>query len=189
MALTPKKRAFIDAVRGGASNKDAAIAAGYSPKTASAAGSRLAADADVKLELHKLNALFPNGVGVKADVKAGVKAERPKRAPKGLAEPAQEPADHADDEQGDEDEPGGFDLARALTHSDPKDFLLAVMNDGGTEPKLRVDAAKALMPFIHQRRGEGGKKEQAKEKAGQAAGGKFGPRQPPQLKAVPGGRP
>nr|WP_288355820.1 terminase small subunit [uncultured Pseudomonas sp.] len=189
MALTPKKRAFIDAVRGGASNKDAAIAAGCSPKTASAAGSRMAKDPDVMLELHKLNALFPNGGGVKADVKAGVKAERSKRVPKTSAEPAQQPEDNAEGEQGEEDEPAGFDLARALTHSDPKDFLLAVMNDGGTEPKLRVDAAKALMPFIHQRRGEGGKKEQAKEKAGQIAGGKFGPRQPPQLKAVPGGRP
>ncbi|WP_145012329.1 terminase small subunit [Pseudomonas oryzihabitans] len=189
MSLTPKKIAFIEAIRGGASNKDAAIAAGYSAKTASAAGSRLAADVDVKLELHKLNALGPKRSGVKADVKAGVKAEHPKRAPKTAAELTQQPEENAEDEQVDEDGPAGFDLARALTHSDPKDFLLAVMNDGGTEPKLRVDAAKALMPFIHQRRGEGGKKEQAKEKAGQAAGGKFGPRQPPQLKAVPGGRP
>lgn len=189
MSLTPKKRAFIDAIRGGASNKDAAIAAGCSAKTASAAGSRLAKDPDVMLELHKLNALFPKAGGVKADVKAGVKAERPKHAPKAAAEPAVEPADRPADDQADEDEPAGFDLAKALTHSDPKDFLLAVMNDGGTEPKLRVDAAKALMPFIHQRRGEGGKKEQAKDKANAAAGGKFGPRQPPQLKAVPGGRP
>lgn len=190
MALTPKKRAFIDAVRGGASNKDAAIAAGCSPKTASAAGSRLAKDPDVMLELHKLNALFPNGGGVKADVKAGVKAERPKRVSKKAAEPSPAPADDpAEDEQAGEPEPAGFDLAKALNHADPKDFLLAVMNDMGTEPKLRVDAAKALMPFIHQRRGEGGKKEQAKEKAGQVAGGKFGPRPPPQLKAVPGGRP
>ncbi|WP_158891891.1 MULTISPECIES: terminase small subunit [unclassified Pseudomonas] len=189
MSLTPKKVAFIEAIRGGASNKDAAIAAGYSAKTASAAGSRMAKDPDVMLELHKLNALFPNGGGVKADVKAGVKAERPKRAPKTTAEPAAGPADEPADDSADEDESAGFDLAKALTHSDPKDFLLAVMNDGGTEPKLRVDAAKALMPFIHQRRGEGGKKEQAKDKANAAAGGKFGPRQPPQLRSVPGGRP
>lgn len=179
MSLTPKKVAFIEAIRGGASNKDAAIAAGCSPKTASAAGSRMAKDPDVMLELHKLNALFPNGGGVKADVKAGVKAGHSKRAPKTTAEPAAEPADGPADDQAEEDEPAGFDLAKALTHSDPKDFLLAVMNDGGTEPKLRVDAAKALMPFIHQRRGEGGKKEQAKEKAAEVAQGRFGSRKPP----------
>ncbi len=34
-----------------------------------------------------------------------------------------------------------------------------------------------------------GKKEQAKDKAKEVAAGKFGTRQPPQLKAVPGGRP
>lgn len=189
MALTPKKRAFIDAVRGGASNKDAAIAAGYSAKTASAAGSRLAADVDVKLELHKLNALAPKGSVVKADVKASPKQERRPRAPKAEPAPADAPEQVADDDLGDEPGPAGFDLAKALTHADPKDFLLAVMNDMGTEPKLRVDAAKALMPFVHQRRGEGGKKEQAKDKAKEAAAGKFGTRQPPQLKAVPGGRP
>lgn len=44
MALTGKKRAFADAVLAGRSNKDAAIVAGYSPATASAAGSRLVKD-------------------------------------------------------------------------------------------------------------------------------------------------
>lgn len=166
MALTPKKRRFIDALRGGASKKDAAIAAGFSEKTASAAGSRLAKDPDVAAELHKLNALQPNVKGVKA------------------AQPESAPGD-----AGLELEPAGFDLAAALTHRDPKDFLLAVMNDMGSEPKLRVDAAKALMPFVHQRKGESGKKEQAKEKAEQVAQGRLAQRQPPRLKAVPGGKP
>ncbi len=76
MALTSKKRAFIVAVREGASNKDAAIAAGCSPKTASSAGSRLAKDPDVIRELHKLNALFPISDDVKADVKTDVKPAR-----------------------------------------------------------------------------------------------------------------
>ena len=48
MALTGKKRRFADAVLAGLSNRDAAIAAGYSAATASAAGSRLVKDADVK---------------------------------------------------------------------------------------------------------------------------------------------
>lgn len=175
MALTPKKRAFIDALRGGASNRDAAIAAGYSEKTASAAGSRLAKDRDVAAELHKLRALGLMPKDVKADVKGDVKDGG--REPVQVA-PMDEPDAHHQlpvDDLG----PAGFDLSRALSHKDPKDFLLAVMNDMGTEAKLRVDAAKALMPFVHPRRGESGKKEQAKEKAADAASGKFGARRGP----------
>jgi phage terminase small subunit len=159
MALTPKKRAFIAAVREGASNKDAAIAAGCPEKTASAAGSRLAKDRDVIAELYKLNALHP----VKANVKS-VKATDAPGAPEAVAEG---------------DDSNAFDLGRALTHRDPKDFLLAVMNDFESDAKLRVDAAKALMPFIHPRKGESGKKEVAKDKAAGAAQGKFGVRKGP----------
>ncbi|MNR63059.1 hypothetical protein D3C85_1852440 [compost metagenome] len=59
------------------------------------------------------------------------------------------------------------------------------MNDLGTEPKLRVDAAKALMPFVHQRKGEGGKKEERQKVAEQAAS-KFGRQAPPKLVAENG---
>ncbi|MDF0731029.1 terminase small subunit [Pseudomonas entomophila] len=162
MALTPKKRRFIDAVRGGASNRDAAIAAGCPEKTASAAGSRLAKDPDVVNELHKLNALHP--------VKGGVKPP-----------PSEETQEAPDDDV----EPAGFDLGAALLHRDPKDFLLAVMNDARSEPKLRVDAAKALMPFLHPRKGEGGKKEE-RQKAAEQAASKFTRQAPPRLAAANG---
>ncbi|KNC16727.1 terminase [Pseudomonas sp. RIT-PI-a] len=159
MALTPKKRAFIGAVREGASNKDAAIAAGCPEKTASAAGSRLAKDPDVIAELLKLNALHP--------VKAPVKTVK---GPEATAALDQAPTDEPDP---------SFDLSKALRFSDPKDFLLATMNDFEAEAKLRLDAAKALMPFIHPRKGESGKKEVAKDKAAGAAQGKFGVRRGP----------
>lgn len=162
MALTPKKRRFIDAIRGGASNRDAAIAAGCPEKSASSAGSRLAKDPDVVNELHKLNALHP--------VKGGVNRELP-----------QETHDEPDAES----EPAGFDLGAALLHRDPKDFLLAVMNDAGSEPKLRVDAAKALMPFLHPRKGEGGKKDE-RQKAAEKAASKFSRQAPPRLAAANG---
>ncbi|CAM4004624.1 terminase small subunit [Pseudomonas wadenswilerensis] len=175
MALTPKKRAFIAALRGGASNRDAAIAAGCPEKSASAAGSRLAKDPGVVAEVNKLRALGLMPGDVKANVKRDVKG--------GAVGPTRDSpsADHEADPQSVEGEwePAGFDLSRALSHKDPKDFLLAVMNDMGTEAKLRVDAAKALMPFVHPRKGESGKKEQAKEKAADAASGKFGARRGP----------
>ncbi|XBG32168.1 terminase small subunit [Pseudomonas sp. 13.2] len=51
MALTDKKRRFVDALLSGASNRESAIAAGYSEKTASQAGSKLAKDPDVLAEV------------------------------------------------------------------------------------------------------------------------------------------
>ena len=180
MALTSRKRAFIAALREGASNRDAAVAAGYSEKTASAAGSRLVKDKDVAAELVKLRALGLMPPDVKADVKAHVKtrhAPEPSAKSEGAPEPDAENGERA------EPEPAGFDLMQALLHRDPKDFLLSVMNDLESEPKLRVDAAKALMPFVHPRKGESGKKDQAQAKAEQASTGKFGARRGP-LRAV-----
>jgi phage terminase small subunit len=155
MALTPKKRAFVDALRGGASNKDAAIAAGYAASSAAQAGARLAKDRFV------IEAL--RGATVNKKVNKFVKGS----PPAGDDQPAEEQPDP------------GFDLSKALRFSDPKDFLLATMNDFEAEAKLRVDAAKALMPFIHPRRGESGKKDTAKDKAASAAQGKFGVRKGP----------
>ncbi|ANY85978.1 terminase small subunit [Pseudomonas putida] len=172
MALTSRKRAFIAALREGASNRDAAVAAGYSEKTASAAGSRLVKDKDVAAELAKLRALGLMPPDVKAHVKTK-DASEPSTQAESETEPAAAKDDHA------APEPAGFDLMQALLHRDPKDFLLSVMNDLGSEPKLRVDAAKALMPFIHPRKGESGKKDQAQAKAEQAATGKFGARRGP----------
>jgi len=162
MALTPKQRAFVVAVQGGASNKDAAIAAGYAAPSASVAGSRLAKHPSVMAALAK--------AGINKNVNAPPGNTVP---PVGAEKLPEEPL------------AGGFDLARALRHSDPKDFLLAVMNDLESEAKLRVDAAKALMPFVHSRKGEGGKKDAAKEAAEKAAG-KFSRQAPPKLVAANG---
>jgi phage terminase small subunit len=170
MALTSKKRAFIVAVREGASNKDAAIAAGCSEKTASAAGSRLAKGPDVIRELHKLNALFPVNADVKADVKTSVKAsksERPVRAPAVAVlrtECAARPSIDGDE--------------------DPLSFFKSMMADEDMDPKLRLDAAKALASFTVSKPGEKGKKEQVQEAAEQVASGRFGLRKPGQLRAV-----
>lgn len=160
MALTPKQQAFVNAVREGASNKNAAIAAGYAVDSASVAGSRLAKHPDV------MAALAATGVN------KIVKARSPRSAPASDAGAGFEEATEA-----------GFDLAQAMRHSDPKDFLLAVMNDFGSEAKLRVDAAKALMPFVHQRKGDAGKKQDKQDAAKQAGSGRFGTGAPP-LRAV-----
>lgn len=69
---------------------------------------------------------------------------------------------------------------------DPLVFLRSIMNDEGSDSKLRVDAAKALLPFVHQKLGEGGKKEQ-RQKDAESVAGRFSSAAPPKLVAA-GGR-
>lgn len=76
-------------------------------------------------------------------------------------------------------------LSLGAIYDDPEKFLRAVMNDSGTDAKLRVDAAKALMPFVHPRKGEGGKKEQ-KDAAARTVAGRFAAAAPPKLVAAGG---
>ena len=76
-----------------------------------------------------------------------------------------------------------FNLASVMLHKDPRAFLLAAMNDVELEPKLRVDAAKALMPFEFAKKGEGGKKDEAATRQKAASAGRFGVRQGPRLVA------
>jgi phage terminase small subunit len=58
---------------------------------------------------------------------------------------------------------------------DPKTFLLAVMADKTQSAYLRFEAAKALLPYVHQRVVVAGKKEVKQAAAGKAAKGKFSP--------------
>lgn len=152
MALTGKKRLFAEALLAGKTNKLAALAAGYSAASASAAGSRLAKDADVLAHIQR-------------KAKAAI---APVVAPKEAGKPCE-----------------SFDLSKALEHRDPRAFLLAAMNDILLEPKLRVDAAKALMPFEFAKKGEGGKKEQQADAAKKVAS-RFSPSAPPKLAAANG---
>jgi phage terminase small subunit len=64
-------------------------------------------------------------------------------------------------------------------NSDPKIFLLALMNDPSQDMRLRSDAAKALMPFLHTKLGGAGKKENQAEAAKKVASGKFAASAPP----------
>ena len=69
-------------------------------------------------------------------------------------------------------------IAENLAHKDPKVFLLALMNDLEADVKLRADAAKALMPFMHAKV-EAGVKDAKAEAAKKAGAGKFGAAAPP----------
>lgn len=71
-------------------------------------------------------------------------------------------------------------------YADPKSFLLDVMNLAGLPIPVRADAAKQLLPYMHARMGETGKKEAKKDSARAIARGrsKFATKAPPQLSVV-----
>lgn len=65
-------------------------------------------------------------------------------------------------------------LTLSTVYDEPEKFLKAVMNDSGTEAKLRIDAAKALLSAQVRRAENGGKKAEKQAAAEKAAGGRFG---------------
>lgn len=153
MALNARKRAFADALAEGKSQRQAALAAGYvsNADALDKTGYRLVRDPDVIAYLERTHGLTTRDAA-QADPPKTVPAVKP---PKVTAEPAPR-----------HDGEGWIE--------DPLEYLKRVMNDPLEDPKLRADAAKALMPFIHQRQGEAGKKEQKQAAAEQAGTGRFG---------------
>lgn len=82
--------------------------------------------------------------------------------------------------------PSGVPLD-AEFYDDPKELLRHAMNDRKLDPKTRIQAAVALLPFEHQKMGETGKKQQRDNDAGDVVKGRFAPAKPPpspQLKLV-----
>ncbi len=166
MALTSKQRKFVEALARGASNKDAAIAAGYSEATASQAGSRLAKHPDVLAALDRKTEAAP---------------ELPPAAP------TPPTAEQSESSGGEVVQLPKVGLAALGLTSDPKDVLVAIMNDIEEDPKLRLEAAKSLMPYAHKKLGDQGKKEAGKAAAGAVATGRFAPPAPP-LRMINGGK-
>lgn len=69
----------------------------------------------------------------------------------------------------------------ALGEKDPKKFLLQVMNDPDADARSRLEAAKALLPYLHVKKGDGGKKEEQQAAADKAKRGRYKPPEPPKL--------
>ena len=63
--------------------------------------------------------------------------------------------------------------------NDPLAFLLALVNEPTADMRLRLNAAVALMPYVHAKAGETGKKDAKQDAAEKAASGKFVSTNPP----------
>lgn len=149
MALSEKMKKFAQAVVDGLSNKEAAISAGYAEKTASQQGSKLRKDPEISVYIEKL----------KADKEGrSLTSEKPKV--KTIETSSYEDEDPIKDQ---------------YSTDDPLDFLINVMKNGGNEMMLRVNAARAALPYVHGKVAEKGKKETKADEAKKATqGGKFG---------------
>ena len=168
MALTAKSKAFAQAVVDGMSNKDAAISAGYSEKTAMQQGSKLAKLPEVIAYIAKL----------RADKKLTSKDEK-------LTSSKPKPSSNVQVvkvgkiESGPEQAHGQFvgrDEIAIGSHEDPLEYLKSVWMDKGQDEELRVACAKAALPYVHGKVADKGKKETKTDeaKAAARAGGKFG---------------
>jgi len=159
--LTAQKRKFALALISGMSKKDAAIKAGYSVNSARSKGSQLAKDPEVI-------AFIGRKKNEKAEVDDvpthGKKVNTPAVNTPPLSEPKPVP-----------------EVVRAAgEYDDPLEFLKSVMNDRAEDIDTRKDAAKAMLPYLHSKKGEGGKKD-AKQAAAKAVASKFMGMAPPQL--------
>lgn len=152
MALTDKMRRFVDAKARGASNREAAEAAGYAASSAAQAGARLAKNPEVIAALAKLQ------------LQESVKAPR-----------APSPDSPDSTAQGD----GGEFLDCLPDTDDPLVWLIALMNEPRAKVFDRRNAAQTAVPYVHGKKGETGKKEQKAEAAKAAGKGKFSAGKPP----------
>lgn len=70
-------------------------------------------------------------------------------------------------------------------HTDPLEYMRQVMRDADEDPRLRLEAAKALASFTIAKPGSQGKKEQQKDAARKAGEGRFGLRTQQPAPVVP----
>jgi phage terminase small subunit len=161
-SLTKKQQLFVKARNSGASKTQAAIAAGYSAKTACAAGSRLAKH---RLVMPHLVVKTVGSPARKVAAKKVIPAVKP-TPPAATTE--QPPPDR-----------------KPATYEDPRTYLRDVMNNVGENPRLRLDAAKALLASEVKKAGEVGKKA-ARVEAAKNVVGRFSASAPPKLVAAGG---
>ncbi|KGT86260.1 phage terminase small subunit [Erwinia typographi] len=158
--LTAQKRKFALALMSGMSKKDAAIKAGYSGKSARSKGSQLAKDPEVIAFIERKK----NEV-IEVDDAPACRGNV--NTP---AENVYTPAVNTGE--------GSSETERY--YDDPIEYLKAVMNGKEPDDPGRRDSAKAMLPYMHPKKGEGGKKD-AKQAAAQAVASKFTGMAPPQL--------
>lgn len=167
MALTEMQQQFVVNKAAGIKNREAAIAAGFSPKSADVQAGRLMGRADIKKAIAK----------AKRDMRSGV-------------------TDKPDVDDADMDDTAKKNRMPKANYRDPLVFLTDVMNHKHLPIAMRADAAFKMLPYMHARIADKGKKESKKDRAKELSGAgakpgakpRFATKQPPPLRVVDGGR-
>lgn len=167
--MTEQQKLYAKARVKGLNQTQSAIAAGYSQATARQSASRLEKTPSVIAHMDRLS-----GVSVVTD------CDKPKPQAKALAaKPALTQAPEVKKE-----EPKIEPKVQEVFHApaihkelDPLEFMRQLVSDVAEEPKLRLEAAKALAPYLHPKQGEMGKKEVKQQAADNVKNGRFGLRQ------------
>lgn len=194
--LTPKKKLYAAARLSGLNQSQSAIAAGYSAATAAPAASRLEKDPEVREHMARLlaageqvqedSAPEPEPVPVQSPQSEGGGCEaeaadaplhpepEPKPEPEPEPQPSPEPpAARVNPSRASKPLPPPMDRP-LITATDPLEFMLKLMADVGEDPKTRLEAAKAAIPYLHAKKGEVGKKEEKRTAAEKVKEGRFG---------------
>ena len=175
MALTAKGKAFAQAVADGMSNKDAAISAGYSEKTAAQQGSKLSKNPEIIAYIEKLTSakkLTPKSKKLTSQDEQ-LNSEKPKQS--NLVQVVKVEKIESGPEQAHGQFVGRDEIAIGAPE-DPLEYLKSVWMDENQDKELRVACAKAALPYVHGKVADKGKKQTKAEDAQNAAkgGGKFG---------------
>ena len=175
MALTAKGKAFAQAVADGMSNKDAAISAGYSEKTAAQQGSKLYKNPEIIAYIEKLTSakkLTPKSKKLTPQDEQ-LNSEKPRQS--NLVQVVKVEKIESGPEQAHGQFVGRDEIAIGAPE-DPLEYLKSVWMDEKQDEELRVACAKAALPYVHGKVADKGKKQTKAEEAQAAAkgGGKFG---------------
>jgi len=159
--LTTKKRNFAEHWMSGNNKTQSAIKAGYSAASAKYKGHELSKDKDVLEYIERIKAMNP--------------APAPAPVPQPIIpQPADVPEEVSED-------PPVPKLVTSKKIKDPLVVLEMIMNQHlYTDPKLAMDAAAKLAPYVSAKVGETGKKE-AKNMAAKKAAGAFSAMTPPKI--------
>lgn len=182
LTLTQKEIAFIFGYIESGNGTQSAIAAGYSAPTAAPCASRLLKSPKIieGLALAKVDPEHPSLKRYSNAPKLQAVA-----APQKVATPAPEKVRHDTQAAAFVDAIKTTSTELKIEKSSPELFLESVMMDEDCDPRMRMDAAKALLPYRSQKLGEVGKKEEKQQAAKKAGAGKFAATvTPPQLRAV-----
>ena len=174
MALTAKGKAFAQAVADGMSNKDAAISAGYSEKTAAQQGSKLYKNPEIIAYIEKLT----SAKKLTSKSKKLTPQDEKLNSEKSKQSNPIQVVKVEKIESGPEQVHGQFvgrDEIAIGSHEDPLEYLKSVWMDKEQDEELRVACAKAALPYVHGKIADKGKKQTKAEEAQAAAkgGGKF----------------